>query len=120
SGVPLVVVGPAIDPGDGSPVPEPLAAPRVVACVDGSAASEQVLPVAASWARALDLSLSIVTVAEPILEPNRPGPWNRHHGPDEDADAYIARVAAPWADAAPRVDARVVYDAVGPAEGLLT
>lgn len=118
SGVPLVAVGPEVHPVGGSPSPDLLSVPRLVACVDGGEASEQVLPVAAAWARALDFTLSIVTVAEPMLEPNRPGPWNRHHGPDEDADAYIARVAAPWVDAAPTVDAQVVYDPVGPVEGI--
>ena len=64
---PLIMVGPAFQPE-----PWTIDAP-VDACVDGSAASETVIPVALEWARALSVSLSVVTVAEPIPAPFREG-----------------------------------------------
>ena len=118
---PIVAVGPFADrPTDTVPhPPAPLSIPRLVACVDGRAASESVLPVAAAWAQRLGMSLTILTVAEPIPPPVRPGAtWHRHHGPDEDADAYLRRLGDQWRDAVPEVDTHVVYDPIGPAEGL--
>jgi len=119
---PVVVVGPALaepDPESEAP-PPPLAVPRLVACVDGGTTSEAVLPVAGAWARTLGMALSIVTVAEPTPPPNRPGaPWHRLHGPAEDADAYVGRLATRWREAAgTEVDGRAVEDPIGPADGL--
>jgi nucleotide-binding universal stress UspA family protein len=39
---------------------------RIVACVDGSEHSETILPVAAGWARDLDVRLDLVQVLEPL------------------------------------------------------
>jgi nucleotide-binding universal stress UspA family protein len=54
--VPVMVIGPNCDTSRGLPMLE------VVASLDGSVASEQVLPLAAEWARSLKLSLVLVGV----------------------------------------------------------
>ena len=83
--------------------PTPLAVDHLVACVDGTAGSEPGLPVAAAWAHALGMKLTLVTVAEPCPPPVRIGePWRRHHGPNEDADEYVRRLGEQWAPAAAR------------------
>jgi nucleotide-binding universal stress UspA family protein len=118
---PIIAVGPFADrPTPTVPQPPaPLSIPRLVACVDGRSPSESVLPVAAAWAQRLGMSLTILTVAEPTPPPVHPGAtWRRHHGPDEDADAYIRRLGEQWKGTAPAVDTHVVYDPIGPAEGL--
>lgn len=119
---PVVVVGPRVadpDPSGAVPPPAPFESDRLVACVDGTPASEQVLPLAADWARALDLRLTALTVAEPCPPPNRIGAaWRRHHGPDTDVDEYLEALADRWAREAPGLATEVVYDPIGPAEGL--
>jgi nucleotide-binding universal stress UspA family protein len=109
---PFVVVGPNVPPAHA-------VAGRLVACVDGSARSESVLPAAASWAAALGLGLSIVTVAEPIPEPLTPGaPYRRNHGPQVAAEPYIGELVQRWQDRGVQVDGDVVYDPVSVAGGL--
>jgi len=118
---PIVAVGPLADrPREVVPrPPAPLSIPRLAACVDGSAASETVIPVALEWAGALGMSLTILTVAEPTPPPVRPGaPWRRQHGPDEDADAYVRRLAEQRSGGAVAVGAHVVYDPIGPGQGI--
>jgi nucleotide-binding universal stress UspA family protein len=119
---PIVAVGPSADrPRETVPnLPAPLSVPRLAACVDGSAASESVVPAAAAWAEALGMSLTILTVAEPSPPPVRPdATWRRHHGPDEDADRYVERLGEQWRRrAAVPVDTHVVYDPIGPGEGI--
>jgi len=118
---PVVVVGPFVGrPNTGRDHPHaPLEADRLVACVDGHEASEAVLPVAAAWAHALGMKLTIVTVAEPCPPPLRIGaPWRRGHGPEEDADEYVRRLADRWSIEAPGVDGDVVYDPISPASGM--
>ena len=118
---PVVVAGPLVlhpDPDDRA-VAAPLGADRLVACVDGSPTSESGLPVAAAWADALGMKLTLVTVAEPCPPPVRIGaPWRRHHGPNEDADEYLRRLGDAWATEAPGLDTSVVYDAVGAGPGM--
>ena len=97
----------------------PLEVDHLVACVDGTPASERGLPVAAAWAHALGMKLTIVTVAEPSPPPVRIGaPWRRHHGPNEDADEYIRRLGEQWALDAPGLETFVVYDPISAAAGL--
>jgi nucleotide-binding universal stress UspA family protein len=118
---PLVAVGPLADrPRDMVPTPPaPLSIPRLAACVDGSPASETVIPVAVEWAGVLGMSVTVLTVAEPIPPPVRPdATWRRHHGPDEDADAYVQRLAAQWSGGAVPVEGHVVYDPIGPGPGI--
>lgn len=111
---PLVVVG-RLQSGSVAP----LSVPRLVACVDGSAPSERLAETAGRWADALDMSLTLLTVAEPMPAPVRTGAkWHRRHGPDEDADDYVRRLQARHATVARQVDAAVHYDPISPAEGV--
>lgn len=114
----IVALGPMADNPGWSPRPrswpEPLSVPRIVAGVDGSDASEQVLPVAAAWARRLGMSLSIVTVVDDVPAPLRGDPADRY-GPSGDADGYVAALTQRWRDAVPDVDGLVLRDPIGPA-----
>jgi nucleotide-binding universal stress UspA family protein len=97
--------------------PEPLAVRRLVACVDGSAASETVLPVAAQWAAALDMSLTILTVAEDAPRSLGGGrPANRFGPPDP--HEYVERLAAQWTGPDRDVVGRVVHSALSVASGV--
>ena len=126
SNAPVVAVGPQADRPPalvGRPRrrpaswPEPLAVRRLVACVDGSAPSETVLPVAAQWAAALDMALTIMTVAEDAQMPiGRGRPGNRF-GPPDPTD-YVARLAAQWRDVVAVTDGQVVYSPISVASGL--
>jgi nucleotide-binding universal stress UspA family protein len=120
-GVPVVVVGPfVVHPDAGTrTAPSPLEVGHLVACVDGTAASERGLPIAAAWAHTLGMKLTIGTVAEPCLPPVRIGAtWRRHHGPNEDADEYIRRLGEQWALGVPGLDTVVVYDPISAAAGM--
>lgn len=109
---PLLLVGPHVPP-------DHRFAGRVIACVDGSKRSEAVLQPAASWAVALGLGLSIVTVAEPVLEPVTPGArYHRSHGPSVVAEDYITQLVAEWDGIDLDVDGDAVYDPVSVADGL--
>lgn len=117
---PVVVAGPYVvhpDPEDGTATP--LAVDHLVACVDGTPASERGLRITAAWAHALGMKLTIVTVAEPCPPPVRIGaPWRRHHGPNEDADEYVRRLGELWALDAPGLESVVVYDPISAAAGM--
>lgn len=110
---PLLLVGPHVPadhPFDG----------RVIACVDGSKRSEAVLQPAASWASALGLGMSIVTVAEPVPEPVMPGArYHRSHGPSVAAEDYVAALVSEWDGIGLDVDGDAIYDPVSVADGLL-
>ena len=109
---PVVVAGPRV-------VNPPLQVDRLVVCVDGTPESERGMPVAAAWAHALGMKLTIVTVAEPCPPPVRIGaPWQRGHGPNEDADEYIRRLGEQWALEAPGLETDVIYDPVSAADGM--
>jgi nucleotide-binding universal stress UspA family protein len=102
---PLLLVGPKV-------LPEAPDGQRVVACVDGSPDSERIVPIAIAWAAALHLDVTILTVAEPVLESVRhPGTYPRMHGPHGDADAYVAGLAASWSGAV-QVSGEAIYDPV--------
>lgn len=90
----------------------------VFACVDGSAASERVIPEAARWASALGVPLRIVTVAEPALAGLDDRPAYRAHGPHGDPRAYVDGLVAAGGYSGPEVSGRVIFDAIGPAQGL--
>jgi nucleotide-binding universal stress UspA family protein len=117
---PVVLAGPAVvhpDP-DKAAIP-PLGADRLVACIDGTPASERGLPVAAAWAHALGMRLTIMTVAEPSPPPLRIGArWRRHHGPNEDADEYLRHLGSRWVRDAPGLETSVVYDPISAADGM--
>ncbi len=122
---PVVVVGPNADrPGSlvGRPPrpprdwAEPLSGSNVIACVDGSPHSEEILPAAARWAVALDMGLRILTVAEDAPadvggdRPNRFGP--RH------PQQYVDGLAEQWRERVPSCVGEVVLDPLSVASGL--
>lgn len=90
------------------------------ACVDGSSVSAQIVPVAARWATALGVPLRIVTVAEPALAGlDRREPY-RGLGPNGDPRAYVDGLAHTWRGLDIEVSGHVVFDPIGPAEGIAT
>jgi nucleotide-binding universal stress UspA family protein len=102
-----------------APLREPLSLPRLVACVDGSSASETILPAAAAWATALTMSLEILTVADPSLSPLRLDvEWTRRYGPNGDVDGYVRSLVERWRDRAPDVTGVVAFDPISPADGV--
>jgi nucleotide-binding universal stress UspA family protein len=108
----------AIGPGTRTVVDE--ASGRIVACVDGTSASETVLPATADWARRLGLRLSIVTAAEPTPPPIVPSTHrHRAHGPDLDPDGYIGRLMQRPELAGLDVDGTVIWDPISPHAGIL-
>ena len=122
---PIVVVGPHADRPPSlvgrsrrRPLrwPEPLSIPRLIAAVDGSPASEEVLPVAAQWASALGMRLAIVTVAEDASL-NASGHRSNRFGPD-DPEGYVEGLAERWSEVLAGTTGEVVRDPIGPASGL--
>lgn len=102
---PVLLVGPKM-------LPETPAGGRLVACVDGTTEAEGIIPIAIAWAAALHVGVTILTVAEPVPESLRhPGTFPRMHGPEGDADAYVAALAAAWNGSA-SVTGRAIYDPV--------
>jgi nucleotide-binding universal stress UspA family protein len=102
---PVLLVGPRVP--QGAPPGAWLAV-----CVDGSRESESIVPVAVAWAAALNLSVTILTVAEPVPASIRhPGSYPRLHGPHGDADAYVKGLAETGA-ATVLVTGKVIWDPV--------
>ena len=108
---PVMLVGPEHQPG------RTLTDGPVIACVDGSAASEQVIPVAAGWARALGVGICVATVAEPALA-GVDDPAYRLHGPQGDPDEYVDSLAGAWRQVGVDVTGLAIYDPIGPGQGL--
>jgi nucleotide-binding universal stress UspA family protein len=121
---PMVALGPMADNPGWSPRPrrwsEPLSVLRMVACVDGSDTSEQVLPLAASWARALDMSLTILTVVEDAPDPIRPGEKRTRYGAGVAPASYIESLVQRWTGIVQSVDGEVVRDPISAAGGIRT
>jgi nucleotide-binding universal stress UspA family protein len=119
---PMIALGPAADNPGWSPRPrgwpEPLSVRRVVACVDGSGPSEQVLPLAAAWARALGMSMTILTVIEDTLPPLRPERPNRRYDNHPDAESYVDALVEQWRTNVPDLDGEVGRSPTGPASGV--
>ena len=102
---PVLLVGPNVSP-------QPRSGHGLAVCVDGSPDSEVILPVALSWAGALGLDVTVLTVAEPVPESvRRPGHYPRLHGPQVDADAYVEALAGTCGADVP-VTGRAIYDPV--------
>jgi nucleotide-binding universal stress UspA family protein len=112
---PLLVGRPRRRPGSW---PKPLSVRRLVACVDGSAASEAVLPVATQWAKTFEMSLTILTVAEDALALDDDVHRNRFGPPDP--GSYTERLAARWKQIFADTVGEVVVDPVGVASGVRT
>jgi nucleotide-binding universal stress UspA family protein len=96
--------------------PHPLEIRRIVACVDGSPHSETVLPVAAQWAAALDMTLTVLTVAEDVSS-TASGAMQRRWGPP-DPSAYVEELATRWRDVVAATTSAVELDPIGVASGL--
>jgi nucleotide-binding universal stress UspA family protein len=92
---------------------------RVVACVDGTPASEQILSTAAAWALHLGAQLDVVVV----VEPTAPLPTHgEHRRPTALADpkAYVAALAErPELFGIADVSAHVAFDPLGPEQGIV-
>ncbi len=123
---PMVAVGPQADRPGGlvgrprrrpSEWPEPLSVGRLVACVDGSSASEAVLPIAARWARALSMRLAIVTVAEDVVATHGDEAAPNRFGPPQPTP-YVQELADRWKDQVPDIAGEVVFDPIGVVSGL--
>ena len=119
---PMVALGPSADNPGWTPRPrawpEPLSVPRLVVCVDGSDTSEQVLPIAGAWARALGMSMTILTIADDAPEPISGERRHGRYGSDGDAERYIDALVEQWSSTVAGVDGEVVRDPIGPASGL--
>lgn len=119
---PMVALGPSADNPGWTPRPrrwpEPLSVPRIVACVDGSDTSEQVLPMAGDWARALRMTMTILTVADEGPTPLRGERQPSRYGSDADAESYIEALVERWSGSIADVDGEVIRDPIGPASGV--
>jgi nucleotide-binding universal stress UspA family protein len=109
---PLVVVGPFIE--------EPLLGSGVVACIDYRPSSVALLPIALRWSQLLDEPLTVITVAEPIPPPVRPGPTRRRFGPGDDVGAFLDWLVQPLRDQGNVVLTQAVWDPVSVADGVLS
>jgi nucleotide-binding universal stress UspA family protein len=109
---PVLLVGPDYQPS------RRMTAGPVVVAVDGTAASENALGLAAGWADRLGVGLDVVTVVEPVPEPPAGHHTHRHHGRGDDPEGYMADLADAWRTADRPVAARVLYDPVNVAVAL--
>lgn len=101
---PVVVVGPNVEG------PPPL--PGVVACVDDTPAASSLVAVASRWSAMLGQPLEVLTVAEPVPDPVKPGAsHHRRFGP-EDPESFLRQLVG---DAGTTT---VVWDPISPAEGV--
>jgi nucleotide-binding universal stress UspA family protein len=121
---PIVALGPMADNPGWSPRPrtwpEPLSVQRIVVCVDGTETSEQALPLAAAWARALDMSLTILTVIDDVPTPIGPQRDERRYGRHPDAESYIEQLVQHWQTHISGIDGEVLRDPIGPASAIRT
>ena len=119
---PVVALGPSADNPGWSPRPrgwpEPLSVSRIVACVDGSTASEQVLPLATGWARALEMSLTILTVIDDAPTAVRAARGQARYGGHAEPATYIEELVERLRSQLPDVDGEVVRDPIGAAGGI--
>ena len=92
-------------------------AQRIVACVDGTRTSEQILPLAGGWARRLGATLDIVVVVEPLASLSAHD--ERHHRRLADPTAYVTGLLQVPELAGIDAEAHVAFDPLGPDEGLV-
>jgi nucleotide-binding universal stress UspA family protein len=108
---PVVMVGPMVDEawsgGSG-----------IIVCVDGTPASAELLPVALAWLALVLEPLTVLTVAEPVPKPLRPGKVRRVFGPDGDPDAFLEGLVKSWRNNGHDIDTQTVWDPVSPADGV--
>ena len=108
---PVVLVGPkaSVEPLEGD----------VVVGLDGVRDPEPLLTVGAAWALQLGSRLRLVTVYDPVpADLDRPGHYERDHGPAVDPDEYLAFVRESVAGVGVAVDTVAIDDAVSVATGL--
>lgn len=98
--VPVLVIGPETDTSRGLPMTE------IVVSTDGSEDSEQILPLAAEWARSMKLKFTLVGVAS-----------DKSSNTQGEADYLSARIAE-VRDRVPEATCQLVQ-ATDPVEGLL-
>ena len=96
-----------------------------MACVDGSVTSELAIGVAAAWARALDLEMTILTVADDLLPSVLLETPSSRYGEGRDAGArdagtYIDGLVDRWKGEVPQLTGRVVTSPIGVADGVRT
>ena len=119
---PVVALGPSAENSGWWPPPRswpaPLSVPRIVACVDGSGPSEQVLPLAAAWARALGMSMTILTVVEDTLPPLVPEREKSRYEDHPDAASYVDSLVQQWRTTVSDLDGEVTRSPTGPASGV--
>jgi nucleotide-binding universal stress UspA family protein len=109
---PLVLVGQMVE--------EPPRGAGVVACIDEHPESIVVAEVGLVWAgMLLGEPLTVIVVAEPIPPPTR-GQARRLFGPDGDPDVYLDSMVAQLPSGGNKVKAEVVYDPIGPADGVVS
>ncbi|HEX6420289.1 MAG TPA: universal stress protein [Acidimicrobiales bacterium] len=109
---PLVAVGPRASAHTNQ------AAARLLVCLDGGPLAEQAVPLAASWARALDLRVSLVTVTDPILVSRAEAHADDLYPPDGDPQAYLDAVAARDDLAGLAVDREIMWGLAYPHIGI--
>lgn len=112
---PLVVVGRLADRKDyfETTWPEPLSVDRIVVCVDDTPAADAAVTVAADWAKALAMSLTILTVAVPTVSLSGEDASNQ-------IEAALQRLCGLVAGRSIDVGAHLAYDPLGPAAGVST
>ena len=122
SNAPTVALGPSADNPGWSPPPrswpKPLSVPRMIACVDGTEESEQVLPVATAWAGKLGMSLTILTVVDDSAESTPRDEGTSSDGPLSEPATYVASLVERWSDVLSDIDGEVVRDPISPASGV--
>jgi nucleotide-binding universal stress UspA family protein len=107
---PLVVVGPLVE---GHPKGQ-----GIVACIDETPGSHEIIAVGLRWSELLHEPLTVIAVAEPVPEPLRSGPVKRLFGPDGDVDAYLASAVRPFRAEGHEIETVAVYDPIGPGDGI--
>ena len=112
---PLVVVGRLADRKEyfETTWPAPLSVNRIVACVDDTAAAAAAVTVAADWASALGMSLTILTVAAPAVTLSG---YKR----SDTLESCLERLRDLVTDRSVNVSTHRQYDPLGPASGVST
>jgi nucleotide-binding universal stress UspA family protein len=117
----VVALGPSAERPGWSPAPTwpaPFSVKRIVACVDGTPSSEEVLPTAIAWARTLGMAMTILTIDQDILAPVDAGLPASRSGQSADVHTYVEGLVHDWMGRGVEVSGEVVSDPIGPASGI--
>jgi nucleotide-binding universal stress UspA family protein len=115
---PVIAVGPMI--GDFAPWLEHEPQGGVLVGVDDDGEAVPLADLGTQWAMQLDERLTVLTVAEPLPPPLVTGPVRRRYGPDGDVDHFLRVLLARIHGADAGIEPRVIYDPVGPADGIVS